>query len=75
MIYSDKATDADAANDLLRGVPDEDGVRRGGMCDRALSQPSVDIMEADITDAEVQQVMEHLPLGKSAGPPDPERSL
>ena len=68
MIYSLKATDEDAANDLLLGIPDEDGVRRGGMCDRALSQPSVDIMEADITDAEVQQVMEHLPLGKSAGP-------
>ena len=68
MIYGRKRIDEDAARDLLEGCVQPDGTRKGGMSDRKLSQPSVDIMEAEITDAEVLRTIAHLPLGKSAGP-------
>jgi hypothetical protein len=68
LIYGRKQIDEDAARDLLEGCVQPDGTRKGGMSDRKVNQPSVDIMEAEITDAEVLRTIEHLPLGKSAGP-------
>ena len=68
MIFGEKVIDQAAAEDLLEGRKGEDGVRRGGMCERRLLQPSIDMMDAEITDKEVESVMQSLPLGKSAGP-------
>ena len=44
------------------------GVRRGGLRAKAILGPSRAKLEAEITDREVEIVMENLPMGKSAGP-------
>ncbi|MDC0525947.1 hypothetical protein OAO87_03015 [bacterium] len=54
--------------DLLEGIPDEQGIWKGGLRARAILRTSRDALEAEIADREVEGVMERLPLGKSAGP-------
>ena len=68
MVYGEKHIDEDAVADVLEGTPDESGVRRGGLKSKPISRPARDMLEAEITDREIETVMENLPLGKSAGP-------
>ena len=68
MVFGEKTIDKAAMQDLLEGKPDEDGVRKGGLRAKAILRPSRDALEAEVTDMEVEGVMERLPLGKSAGP-------
>ena len=68
MIYGPKVIDEEAGRDLLEGLPDEEGVRRGGLRAKQISRASREAMDAEVTDGEVEGVMENLPLGKSAGP-------
>ena len=68
MVYGEKKIDKAAMQDLLEGKMNEEGVREGGMRARAILRPSREALEAEVTDIEVEGVLERLPLGKSAGP-------
>jgi hypothetical protein len=68
MVYGEKEVTEDEVQNLLNGKRDADGNRHGGLRSRQLQSVSADMLDELITDREVEGVMEHLPLSKSAGP-------